>query len=276
MAGKRQGAREEGGEGNKTYIGTWPLHRGRSAHLEGMPGRHSSCAWALKVLVWGAALVLGRGSGESDPKPIEREVRPGDEIWEGGIDRGSVGCVMGRINGGTGKCMSEENCVLPVGKDQRGNCLMHNLERHGLGRYSKSWAKATYACACCNTTLFSSEDKFNDGRPSFLKPTIITSLPPPHNPAANPKPLLGRALLEIKPAFTHSHVILKAHSAGHGFATFTRPISMGVVGYRDHQVILSRPLSPSAKLGFHFPAWALESCICPRAPQMCLVTTIRS
>jgi hypothetical protein len=70
---------------------------------------------------------------------------------------------------------------------------------------------------------------------------------------ANPKPLLGRALLEIKLAFTHSHVILKAHSAGHGFATFTRPISMGVVGYRDHQVILSWPLSPSAQLGLPLP-----------------------
>jgi len=237
-----------------TYIGTWPLHRERSTHLEGMPGRHSSCALALKVLVWGAALVLGRG--ESDPKPIEREVRPGDEIWEGGIDKGSVGCVMGRINGGTGKCMSEENCVLPVGKDQRGNCLMHNLERHGLGRYSKSWAKATYACACCNTTLFSSEDKFNDGRPSSLEPPIPTSLSP-HMPACKqtPKPLLGRALLAIKQAFTHSHVLLKAHSAGHGFATFTRPISMGVVGYRDHQVTSScgllvchPPRSPSAQL----------------------------
>lgn len=219
--------------------------------------RHTSRALILMMLVWASRTVLmvdGDGGG-GDAKLRVREGHPDEESWEGGIDRGSVGCEMGRINTASGKCMSEENCVLPIGKAQRENCMMHNLERHGLGRYSKSWAKATYACACCNTTLFSSEDKFNDGRPPAPKSPIQISSP-------SPRAVFSRSNNLDTDSPTP---IFDGHSTGHGFATFTKPIATGVVGYRDHQAISSSPCPLShSPHGLTF-VFTLEKYPCPRA-----------
>jgi len=101
---------------------------------------------------------------------IEANSQRSDSRWEGGIDRGgSVNCEIGKTGG---KCMSPANCIGNLTAAQDRFCMHEELELVFLGEHIYQYAKGVYTCACCNTTLFHSRDKFdsNRGHISFTKP----------------------------------------------------------------------------------------------------------
>ena len=59
-------------------------------------------------------------------------------------------------------------------------CRLAATERPFSGKYCQHWQQGTYRCACCETTLFTSESKFDAGCgwPSFYQaiPDKITYL----------------------------------------------------------------------------------------------------
>ena len=100
------------------------------------------------------------------PWSIHAQEVKDDSRW-GTIDRNGIVHCSAELKGL--KCRSEQTCTRHVDRPMKQYCLTEEMERPYTGKYVANWSQGEYTCACCNASLFRSEDKFDakDGYATF-------------------------------------------------------------------------------------------------------------